>query len=103
MVGLIDNDSGSVNVTVWYSAILLRPFPLEVLDAVVTNANEVFPFVSMCHETDYLILVWVLLSGWSSQYLCQSSCKEYIIFSLYFISYSFSEFPYLDPVVEGYG
>ena len=28
--GLIDNDTGCVNVVVWYSAILLRPFRNEV-------------------------------------------------------------------------
>eukprot|EP00603_Paraphysomonas_imperforata_P005741 CAMPEP_0114436794 /NCGR_PEP_ID=MMETSP0103-20121206/13653_1 /TAXON_ID=37642 ORGANISM="Paraphysomonas imperforata, Strain PA2" /NCGR_SAMPLE_ID=MMETSP0103 /ASSEMBLY_ACC=CAM_ASM_000201 /LENGTH=173 /DNA_ID=CAMNT_0001607109 /DNA_START=201 /DNA_END=722 /DNA_ORIENTATION=+ len=39
-VGLVDNDSGCVGVTAQYTAILLRPFPLEVLDAVVTNAVE---------------------------------------------------------------
>ena len=38
--GLIDNDLGSVNVTVWYSVILLRPFRYEVLDAVVSIATE---------------------------------------------------------------
>ena len=38
--GLIDNDTGSVNVVVWYSAILLRPFRNEVLDTVVITASE---------------------------------------------------------------
>lgn len=41
IVGLIDNDTGAVNITAWYNAILLRPFPNEVLDAIVTNTNEV--------------------------------------------------------------
>ena len=31
--GYIDNDTGSVNVIVWYSAILFRPFTNEVVDA----------------------------------------------------------------------
>ncbi|CAM9659174.1 unnamed protein product [Ectocarpus fasciculatus] len=39
-LGLIDNDTGAVNITVWYSAILLRPFPNEVVDAIVTTATE---------------------------------------------------------------
>jgi DNA-directed RNA polymerase subunit E'/Rpb7 len=34
--GLIDNDTGSVNVSVYYSVILLRPFRNEVLDTVGT-------------------------------------------------------------------
>jgi DNA-directed RNA polymerase subunit E'/Rpb7 len=41
IVGLIDNDSGAVNITAWYNAILLRPFPNEILDSIVTNTNEV--------------------------------------------------------------
>mmetsp|Transcript_17886 Transcript_17886/g.26396 ORF Transcript_17886/g.26396 Transcript_17886/m.26396 type:complete len:175 (-) Transcript_17886:183-707(-) len=45
--GLLDNDSGAVNVTAWYSAILLRPFPNEVLDAVVVNATESGFFASV--------------------------------------------------------
>lgn len=39
-LGLIDNDTGAVNITVWYSAFLLRPFPNEVVDAIVTTATE---------------------------------------------------------------
>lgn len=38
--GYIDNDSGAVHVTVWYSAILLRPFRNEVLDTVVVSASD---------------------------------------------------------------
>ena len=38
--GLIDNDTGSVNVVVWFSAILLRPFPNEVVDSIVVSASE---------------------------------------------------------------
>jgi DNA-directed RNA polymerase II subunit RPB7 len=38
--GLIDIDTGSVNIGVWYSAILLRPFKNEVLDAVVFSASD---------------------------------------------------------------
>lgn len=38
--GLIDNDSGCVNVTVFYRAILFRPFENEVLDAVVTTTSD---------------------------------------------------------------
>ena len=56
-MGLVDNDSGCVGVTVHYTAILLRPFPLEVLDAVVTNAVEVM-----------LCLQYVLLSCSISSY-----------------------------------
>ena len=39
--GLIDNDTGAVNVSVFYSAILFRPFLNEVMDAIVTTATEV--------------------------------------------------------------
>jgi DNA-directed RNA polymerase II subunit RPB7 len=38
--GQIDNDTGSVNVTVWYSAIFLRPFRNEVIDTVVITATD---------------------------------------------------------------
>lgn len=38
--GLIDNDSGSVQVTVYYSVILLRLFRNEVVDAVVSMASD---------------------------------------------------------------
>jgi hypothetical protein len=37
---VLDNDTGAVNVTVYYSAILIRPFRNEVLDAVVIAAND---------------------------------------------------------------
>ena len=39
--GMIDNDTGAVLVSVWYNAILLRPFRNEVLDSVATVSNEV--------------------------------------------------------------
>lgn len=39
-LGLIDNDSGAATVTVYYNAILLRPYPNEVLDAIVTTTTE---------------------------------------------------------------
>mmetsp|Transcript_7037 Transcript_7037/g.11758 ORF Transcript_7037/g.11758 Transcript_7037/m.11758 type:complete len:176 (-) Transcript_7037:126-653(-) len=38
--GLVDNDTGAVNVTVYYRVILLRPFRNQVLDTVVTVASE---------------------------------------------------------------
>ena len=38
--GIIDNDSGCVNVVVWFDALLLRPFKNEVLDAIVVTASE---------------------------------------------------------------
>ena len=38
--GKIDNDNGSVNVTVTYSAIMLRPFKNEVVDTIVFNAAD---------------------------------------------------------------
>jgi DNA-directed RNA polymerase II subunit RPB7 len=38
--GLIDNDTGMVNVTVWYEAIIFRPFEQEVVDARVVTANN---------------------------------------------------------------
>jgi len=38
--GLIDNDTGAVNVTVWCQTIVFRPFNNEVVDAVVTIAND---------------------------------------------------------------
>ncbi len=37
--GLIDNDTGSVMVSVYYSAMLFRIFRNEVVDAVVTNSS----------------------------------------------------------------
>lgn len=40
-MGLVDNDLAVVNVAVTYSAILLRPFLNETLDAVVVNATDV--------------------------------------------------------------
>lgn len=38
--GMIDNDTGAVNIIVWYTAILFRPFKNEVMDAIVTTATE---------------------------------------------------------------
>lgn len=38
--GLVDNDSGCVNINILYSCIMLRPFKNEVLDAVVFNAAD---------------------------------------------------------------
>lgn len=38
--GMIDNDTGSVHVTVKYGVILLRPFRNEIMDAVVTLASD---------------------------------------------------------------
>ncbi|EGB12094.1 RNA polymerase II subunit G [Aureococcus anophagefferens] len=38
--GIVDYDTGCVSVNARYSAILLRPFKNEVLDAVVTHVNE---------------------------------------------------------------
>jgi DNA-directed RNA polymerase II subunit RPB7 len=38
--GLVDNDTGCVNVHVMYQAIMLRPFKNEVLDVVVFNASD---------------------------------------------------------------
>jgi len=38
--GKIDNDFGSVHMTVTYQAIMLRPFKNEVLDTVVFNAAD---------------------------------------------------------------
>lgn len=38
--GKIDNDSGSVSVTVCYQALLFRPFKNEVMDAIVSVCNE---------------------------------------------------------------
>lgn len=40
-LGLVDNDLAVVNVAVTYSAVLLRPFLNETLDAVVVNATDV--------------------------------------------------------------
>jgi len=37
---LVDNDTGAVNVTVWYNAIMLRPFKNEVLDTVVERTDN---------------------------------------------------------------
>ena len=67
-VGLVDNDSGCVGVTVHYTAILLRPFPLEVMDAVVTNAVEVRPghlllysACALCRLAGQSLLCWFTL------------------------------------------
>eukprot|EP01038_Epipyxis_sp_PR26KG_P005676 gene5676-7835_t len=38
--GLIDNDTGAVNMTVWYSVILLRPYKNEVMDTIVSMASD---------------------------------------------------------------
>ena len=38
--GLIDNDSGAVNISVRFRAIVFRPFEHEVVDAVVTTASD---------------------------------------------------------------
>lgn len=38
--GMIDNDTGAVNITVWYSVILLRPFRNEVMDTIVCMASD---------------------------------------------------------------
>jgi DNA-directed RNA polymerase II subunit RPB7 len=38
--GTIDNDNGSVNITVYYSVILLRPFRNEVMDTLVTMSSD---------------------------------------------------------------
>eukprot|EP00601_Ochromonadales_sp_CCMP2298_P003154 CAMPEP_0173172422 /NCGR_PEP_ID=MMETSP1141-20130122/2299_1 /TAXON_ID=483371 /ORGANISM="non described non described, Strain CCMP2298" /LENGTH=163 /DNA_ID=CAMNT_0014094455 /DNA_START=53 /DNA_END=544 /DNA_ORIENTATION=- len=38
--GLVDNDTGAVNVAVWYTVILLRPYRNQVLDTVVTSASD---------------------------------------------------------------
>ena len=38
--GIIDNDTGQVNVKVLYTALLFRPFKNEVIDAVVTSASD---------------------------------------------------------------
>ena len=39
--GIIDNDSGAVNVVIWYTALLFRPFTNEVQDSIVTTTTEV--------------------------------------------------------------
>lgn len=44
--GMIDNDTGSVNVIVWYSVILLRPFRNEVMDTVVCMASDETGFLA---------------------------------------------------------
>jgi DNA-directed RNA polymerase II subunit RPB7 len=40
VAGLIDNDTGAVNVSVEYKAIIFRPFTNEVVDAVVTTTSD---------------------------------------------------------------
>lgn len=42
--GLIDNDTGAANITVWYNAVLLRPFKNEVMDAIVVSASDELGF-----------------------------------------------------------
>jgi DNA-directed RNA polymerase II subunit RPB7 len=44
--GFIDIDTGATHVTVWYSAILLRPFRNEILDTVVYTASDENGFFS---------------------------------------------------------
>lgn len=39
--GVVEYDSGMVSINARYSAILVRPFKNEVLDAVVTQVNEI--------------------------------------------------------------
>lgn len=69
-MGLVDNDSGCVSVTAHYTAILLRPFPLEVMDAVVTNAVE----VRFCSVESPL--------AHSSSPSCFALCIRYFVFIL---------------------
>ena len=38
--GLIDNDTGAVNVTCYIDAIIFRPFMSEIVDAVVTTTSD---------------------------------------------------------------
>ncbi len=38
--GLIDNDSGSVNIEVYFNVILLRPFMNEVVDAIAVMTSD---------------------------------------------------------------
>mmetsp|Transcript_3955 Transcript_3955/g.3548 ORF Transcript_3955/g.3548 Transcript_3955/m.3548 type:complete len:176 (-) Transcript_3955:90-617(-) len=38
--GLIENDTGSCNVIVWYTAVFLKPFKHQVLDAIVYAVDE---------------------------------------------------------------
>jgi DNA-directed RNA polymerase II subunit RPB7 len=45
--GLIDNDTGAVNIICYPTVVLLRPFKNEVLDAVVTSASHEVGF--HCH------------------------------------------------------
>jgi DNA-directed RNA polymerase subunit E'/Rpb7 len=49
-LGLIDNDTGGVNVIVWYMAIFFRPFANEVLDAVVVTSNNTVRLIESCFE-----------------------------------------------------
>ena len=43
--GLIDNDTGGVYITVYYNAVLMRPFKNEVVDAIVTSASDEKGFI----------------------------------------------------------
>ena len=58
--GLIDIDTGAVNICVWYSAILLRPFKNEVLDTVVFSASDEVNFVNYERRQWYFhkLLIW---------------------------------------------
>jgi len=38
--GLVDNDTGAVNVNILYSCIMLRPFKNEVVDTTIFNAAD---------------------------------------------------------------
>jgi DNA-directed RNA polymerase subunit E'/Rpb7 len=72
-LGLIDNDTGCVNITVWYSAILLRPFPSEVMDAVVTTAGDVSSCMLPFHLYPNLIFInpdRFLLQSWPASDIC---------------------------------
>ncbi len=44
--GLVDMDTGALNISVSYLALLFRPFTNEVLDAVVTSASDETGFFS---------------------------------------------------------
>lgn len=66
--GAIDNDTGAVNVTVWYSALLLRPFKNEVLDTVVVTASEEHGFFTKVGPLEIFVSRHVIFNRFMSFY-----------------------------------
>ncbi len=55
--GMIDLDTGGVNVTINYNAVLMRPFKNEVVDAIVTSASDDKGFICRVGEIITIIRI----------------------------------------------